>query len=650
MTIQILDLVLYSHHGERRVLSLKPGALNIITGASKTGKSALISIVDYCFGSGECRVPEGPIRRSVSWFGLRLSLADGQAFIARRCPHSHAASSEDCLVIIGKEIEIPDSSQVRQTTNSNGLQSLLAGWCGIRDHRHEPAPGESRRPLSATIRHALAFCFQPQDEIIRRQHLFHGSSDNFVAQALRDTLPYFLGAVNDDYVRKLEELKRLREQLRLCERQLAELTALRGTGISKAAGLLSEARDAGLSSTIVGSWEETITALREMAQIPLAAIDPSVPYGAEFVRLSGERDVLLEEQRRLRSEIDLARTFQREERGFAIEAREQRARLTSIKIFGDSEPGHTCPLCASDLPLASVPPEVTEINAELALISSKLESVTSAAPQVENAIADIESKLSKIQADLSKNRGEMEAVRAAADRIQRQQDLAARQAHTLGRISLYLESMPELPDTKALEERRAELRRGCEALEELLSDEKIRERIDSIRSILGVQMTDWAKTLDLEHSNYPLRLDLRKLTIIADTADGPVPMDRMGSGENWVGYHLIAHLSLHDWFVRRTRPVPRFLFLDQPSQIYFPPELDIDGSINTGAEEDSLAVKRMFQLVYEVVASLTPRFQVIMTEHADINDAWYQESIVERWRGGLKLVPDEWPRLGQTDT
>ena len=55
MSLQILDIVVYSHEGESRALSLRPGATNVITGASKTGKSALIDIVDYCFGSGECR-------------------------------------------------------------------------------------------------------------------------------------------------------------------------------------------------------------------------------------------------------------------------------------------------------------------------------------------------------------------------------------------------------------------------------------------------------------------------------------------------------------------------------------------------------------------------------------------------------------------
>lgn len=233
-----MDVVLFSHHGERRVLPLRTGALNIITGASKTGKSALVDIVDYCFGAGECRVPEGPIRRSVSWFGLRLRLSSGQAFLARRCPNPNAASSEDCFVDVAREVVIPSVTSLRQTTNTTGIESLLSSWCGIHDNLHEPPPGQTRRPLAANVRHALALCFQPQDEIIRRQQLFHGASDSFFAQAMKDALPYFLGAVDDEYVRKREELRRLREQLRTCERQLAELNAVRGTGISKASTLL----------------------------------------------------------------------------------------------------------------------------------------------------------------------------------------------------------------------------------------------------------------------------------------------------------------------------------------------------------------------------------------------------------------------------
>jgi hypothetical protein len=644
VSIQLLNIVLFSHDGRQRSLSLVPGNVNVITGASKTGKSALVDIVDYCFGSSECRVPEGIIRRAVSWFGLRLQLATGQAFIARRCPGSRAASSEECFVEIADVVQLPEVNRLKQTTNTKGLTSLLTGWSGIHENVHEPQSGQTRPPLSANVRHALALCFQPQDEIIRRQQLFHGAGDHFFAQALRDTLPYFLGAVDDDFVRKHEELRRLREQLRACDRQIAEITALRGEGMSKADGLLAQARDAGLTAAAPQEWEPTIVALRNVAQTPLVATDVTFPDGNEYARLSEERVRLLNEQRRLRDEINAVRAFERDENGFSREAAEQEARLKTIGIFEGSEPGHICPLCSQDLPATLNIPSVTEVTTTLSLLSEKLKSVTRAAPQIEKVIAEIETKVQSVQDALAKNRSEMESVRAMNDRLSQIQNEATKRAHILGRISLYLESMPERPDTKALEEQAERLRSQCAILEEELSDERVRERLESITSIISQKMTVWAKGLDLEHSKFPLRLDLKKLTIVADTADGPVPMDRMGSGENWVGYHLIGHLALHEWFTQRVRPTPRFLFLDQPSQVYFPPEKDHEGSMALISENDRLAVSRMFKFLFDVVAALSPKLQVVVTEHADLNENWYQEAVVERWRKGAKLVPDDWPR------
>ncbi|HLE57124.1 MAG TPA: DUF3732 domain-containing protein [Rhodothermia bacterium] len=648
MSVQILDIVLYGHDGRQRALPLKAGRVNVITGASKTGKSALIDIVDYCFGSGECRVPHGPIRQRVAWFGLRLQLASGQAFVARRCPPPKRASSEDFFIATGAIVELPSATALRQTTNSKGALALLTSWVGIRDNLHETPPGQKRPSLSATVRHALALCFQRQDEIIRRQQLFHGTDDSFFAQALKDTLPYLLGAVDDDHVRKQAELRRLRDQLRAVERRLAEIATLHGDGATKADTLLAQARDAGLSNTVTTSWEDTVTALRAVARTPLGNVDVTLPDGSEFSRLSTERGVLLETQRRLRADIDAARAFSKDEKGFSREAMEQEARLATIGIFDHGAAGHTCPLCAQELPETNAPPAVEAVESALRDVSTRMESVARVEPHIEHAIGELEKRLQEIQQSLSKNRAQMEAVRSANVALSEAQADSARKAHTLGRISLYLESLPDVPDTNELEEQAESLRAKCQQLEGEFSDERVQEQLLSITSRLAERMTDWARTLELEHSASPLRLDLRKLTVVADMLDGAVPMARMGSGENWVGYHLIAHLALHQWFVQRSRPVPRFLFLDQPSQVYFPPDKDVDGSMALVSDDDRLAVSRMFGLIFKVVAEVSPGLQVIMTEHADINEDWYREARVERWRGGLKLVPEDWPRGEET--
>ena len=44
----------------------------------------------------------------------------------------------------------------------------------------------------------------------------------------------------------------------------------------------------------------------------------------------------------------------------------------------------------------------------------------------------------------------------------------------------------------------------------------------------------------------------------------------MDDGEGKISYYIpIGHFALHDEFTQRNRPVPRFLFLDQLSQVYF---------------------------------------------------------------------------------
>lgn len=82
-------------------------------------------------------------------------------------------------------------------------------------------------------------------------------------------------------------------------------------------------------------------------------------------------------------------------------------------------------------------------------------------------------------------------------------------------------------------------------------------------------MTAWAIALSLEHSPSPYRLEMGRLTVVADRPDRPIPMPRMGGGQNWLGCHIVALLAMHAHFLTNKRPVPHFIVLDQPSQVYF---------------------------------------------------------------------------------
>src|SRR5262249_19832921 len=106
--------------------------------------------------------------------------------------------------------------------------------------------------------------------------------------------------------------------------------------------------------------------------------------------------------------------------------------------------------------------------------------------------------------------------------------------------------------------------------------------------------------------------------------------------------HLLAHLALHKWFVDKGRPVPRFLILDQPTQVYYPKERDAGGSLEGLKDTDRDGVIRIFRWLKMRVEEMKGHFQVIVTDHAEVKEVWFADVIVERWRGGKALVPQSW--------
>jgi DNA repair ATPase RecN len=69
----IHEIGVIDKQGIKHPVNFKTG-LNIVTGKSSTGKSALIEIFDYCFGSGENTIPKGVITASADIYYVALAV------------------------------------------------------------------------------------------------------------------------------------------------------------------------------------------------------------------------------------------------------------------------------------------------------------------------------------------------------------------------------------------------------------------------------------------------------------------------------------------------------------------------------------------------------------------------------------------------
>ena len=364
--------------------------------------------------------------------------------------------------------------------------------------------------------------------------------------------------------------------------------------------------------------------------VPPDSTEPIAILRRERTSLRRELGILKKRLRQIRHVEDVAG-------GFAHEAEEQRARLATLGLVakGDVE---TCALCGStDVHV----PSATEMHKTLSGIDEQLSQVRREVPRLQEAQGELVAKQNDVEDALKRNQGQIEALAKQDDAFRMERDSQLRLARTMGRIAYFLETLPPPPAATTSVDELDAARKRVEALEKLVDPENTAERLTSTLNLIGDYMTRDSEKLDLEHSGSRLRLDIRQLAVVADTLDGPVPLFRMGSGENWVGYHVLAHLALHRWFRQKDRPVPGFIFFDQPSQAHYPAEQDRDGDVSGLPDADREAVFKLFKLMFDVAVELAPNFQVIVTDHADRRDKWFADAVVARWRG-QGLVPQSW--------
>ncbi|MFO0586955.1 MAG: DUF3732 domain-containing protein [Polyangiaceae bacterium] len=645
MSLQLARVVLYSRSGEIRELEFRTGRLNILTGASKTGKSSLIDIVDYCTGRSECYVADGVIRKHVAWYGVLFAAGDGNVFVARRNPGLSEKTSPDVYIERGVALTTPPLSSLHKNTTVEALEKFLAATLGISENEHRPPVGQSRAPLEANFRHALIFAIQDQDDIDSKKILFHRQGDNWVAQAIKDTFPYFLGAIDEYRLLKQAELDAARRALRQLERQLREAESVETNRYPRANALHQEAKHVGLldERAVATTHEAVLAALRQCTSDDYVRDDMIVGDGEEILtRLRTQRQGMRQELEAVKAELRATRLFESESTGYQREAHEQRARLSSIGLVKKYKNGdeHQCPLC--ETPLATPVPNVSAIEQSLRSVSDLLEGAEMENPRVQARMIRLRREEEALEQSLRENQRLINERLRENEILKVQQDNFVLQARVIGKITQYLETVSETQDGSNLRKAVDAARMRVEMLEQELDEENVQDRVEAYLNIIGRYMSDYSAHLDLEFRGSQLRLDMKHLTVVADTLDGPIPLYRMGSGENWVGYHVLAHLALHKWFRQKSRPVPAFLFLDQPSQAHYPPEEDVEGSIEGLRNEDQTAVRQLFTLILKVAEELAPALQIIVLDHADLKEEWFDSCVVERWRGGRKLVPLSW--------
>jgi hypothetical protein len=651
MYFQLRKLILWPRRdGEPRVVDFRPGVVNVISGASKTGKSAVIPIIDYCLAADKCAIPVGVIRESCSWFGVVIDTIEGQKLLVRREPGDQQ-STRDMVLIEADEVEVPHRIDGKGTTVPvvKAMLNRLAGLTNL-DFEAEAEGGFKSRP---SFRDLMAFTFQPQNIVANPDVMFFKADTTEHREKLKTIFPYILQAVTADVLQARYELDRLGRLLRRRENDLRTLVAAGNAWRLEAQAWLRQAIEFGLlpsNQTIPSDWPDIVDLLRgvvlsnsEVAHPNIAGID--VALSRLQVLRTEESEVAANLTQRRQRLSELRRLIESSDAyGHALRIQRDRLALSDWlkQLVSEERPDDAVAILGD-----GGREKVEQLSGALAAIEVRLRTHPSISDTLDKEILRLRGAAETLLVRLNEIRREIGILERNSEQAKQAIDRFDRMERFLGRLEQALLLYDRTDQSAGLRQeidgiisQMAELQRRVSEIE---IARKMRNAVHSIEATTG----RFVPQLDAERPNAPVRLMVEDLTVKVVRGTRDDYLWEIGSGANWLVYHVALTLALQTFFLQLPHhPVPALLIYDQPSQVYFPRRAVGDDDIDPVAwrDEDVDAVRKVFKLLGEQAVAANGRLQIIVLDHAD-EDVWGDlEGVVlnEQWRDRA-LVPHEWP-------
>ncbi|WP_199084618.1 DUF3732 domain-containing protein [Bosea sp. ASV33] len=639
----VAEIAFYSTDSRRRIISFKEGAVNIITGASGTGKSAIIDAIDYCLGSSSCGLPyyvrEHAVAVAVRWLN-----GDKELIVGRNIPRAGKGTAM-MYVKAGRNLQIPEiAADLEGPTNRDTARQLIERAFGI-DDIDSPELAAATGKGRATIRDVTPYLFLSGDVIISRGTLLHDLNRSDKAPDIKATIPFFVGAVDQETVlaeRKLRQLEaaytRLSREAKARERSRGRTTERAMTLLSQAAavGLVAEPDQSASDQSLLDRLQELVAGTISPATVSVGDVrDQLSVLEEERTRIVTSLQAMRERKRALTQAI-------REASGYTTATVGQAHKLNLIKHLKlDSS---KCPVCESDNPAGQA--MAAQIRDSLELVSGEVAAVERLRPELIKEAAILDQDIGSAGGRLREVDAQMSGIIRLSEDAAKAASLAEERAIIAGRAAQFLEMTAQ--DVEKQTENLDELERDIRLLKDLVDPEAKRDRIRYAETVIGDYATAMLTDLPTEVPVTGARLMFHatpKVTIVEKKHRAVLSLAEIGSDQNYLAIHLALSFSLQKHFQDIEAPVPGLLVIDQISRPYYPEGGDEKSLADMAKDSDRLAMRKIIRFLFEEIAR-QQGLQIILLEHAYIeDDPEYVGAVRGRWtlKTGEKLIPTDWP-------
>lgn len=351
MNCYIKHIAVIDKNAQHHTVTFTRG-VNVITGGSSTGKSAMIEIFDYCFGSSEFTIPEGVITQNSEWYIVVMNFETCSLILARKSDKGKAILREATLEFTSDINNLSlDFLNSCDLFSKNDFNKKLSNYFGIKvidteeNKSDKKFRGGYEKPRPS-IRNGISFLLQHQNLVANKHALFYRFDQKQKREQTIDQFKIFSGLVDQEYYDKMQEIAELKERKLKLENDLENKNEILQVFKNKAIDLFLE-YEAITGIDIQEKWQLDVTmepkqTLRALKENNVAVDYDSDKYSKilrdlEIEKNSKYNDIrdLETRLRKIKSSINYAENFNKQ-----ISELEQE-QLSDV-------PNCICPFCNTD--------------------------------------------------------------------------------------------------------------------------------------------------------------------------------------------------------------------------------------------------------------------------------------------------------------
>ncbi len=657
--------------GNKHPVYFKEG-VNIVTGKSSTGKSALIEIFDYCFGSDEYTVPKGVITDSAAVYYIFIKIDEQNIVMARRPDINNKAffRREEHY---STEIINADYFVTNLYIDIERYKKFITGFFLDIDDVDVSLTAKSNRKFNRkaptpSIRSFTSFMLQHQNLVANKHALFYRFDEKEKRDQVIEHTKIFLGLVDQEFFIQSQEKERLTLELNKLLREKENNSRVSTKQKQRLSPVLNQLY------ALMGFESEPIS----LNVILLNPRDAKEKLDKIIVpeKINYNSNATTEFYNNLKKQLNLKvselRKLQRQASSIAKNIEEEKRLFVNGSKLGWKDKiqvaSSVCPFCHTQN--NELLHSAKKLQDAITKVVHNLSHIKPIKAKFESSLVEVKRKIEELKNEITPLNEQILVIETSEKQISAQKSLYENILIIKARLFMLLEGI-SLGDDIELDRNIKTVKNDIYKIDEKLKGYDIKKGIENANTKVNNYMNTIGKNFEFEESYKPINLhfsfetfDLYHLT----EKNEKIYLRSMGSGANWLYSHISLFLALHRFFAELGNlcSIPSILFLDQPTQVYFPNfrrdesvtfnETKAAERIDRGKNERDLdddikAVENLFSQLssycneIKIANGFSP--QIIVTDHADdliLSNGTEFKSLVNgnRWRtrGLIDPVPN----------